>query len=168
VTASDNCPGLVGPGVSPASGSVFPVGTTTVTATATDAAGNTTTKTFTVTVHYLFAGFFSPVENPGVFNLVKGGQSVPMKFSLSGNKGLGVFGSTPPVSVQIACPGNPLINDVSEVYTLTAGDSGLTYDSVADQYKYVWKTESAWLGTCRQFTLRLNDGTEHTANFKFK
>ncbi|NDW53878.1 HYR domain-containing protein [Aliiroseovarius sp. PrR006] len=35
----------------PASGSVFPVGTTTVSVTATDAAGNTDTKTFTVTVN---------------------------------------------------------------------------------------------------------------------
>jgi hypothetical protein len=34
----------------PASGSVFPVGSTTVTVTAEDAAGNTSTKTFTVTV----------------------------------------------------------------------------------------------------------------------
>ncbi len=34
----------------PASGSVFPLGTTTVTVTATDAAGNTASKTFTVTV----------------------------------------------------------------------------------------------------------------------
>ena len=35
----------------PASGSVFPLGVTTVTVTATDASGNTSTKTFTVTVN---------------------------------------------------------------------------------------------------------------------
>lgn len=48
-TGSDNCsvPTIT---TSPASGSVFPVGTTTVLATATDAAGNTRTCTFTVTV----------------------------------------------------------------------------------------------------------------------
>src|SRR6185503_16941282 len=48
-TASDNCPG-VNVGYSPASGSFFPVGTTTVTATATDAVGLTASCTFTVTV----------------------------------------------------------------------------------------------------------------------
>ncbi len=48
-TASDNCPG-VSVSYSPASGSFFPVGTTTVTATATDASGNTASCTFTVTV----------------------------------------------------------------------------------------------------------------------
>ena len=48
-TATDNCPG-VSVSYSPASGSFFPIGTTTVTATATDAAGRTASCTFTVTV----------------------------------------------------------------------------------------------------------------------
>ena len=49
VTASDNCgtPTIVS---SPASGSFFPVGTTTVISTATDACGNIKTCSFTVTV----------------------------------------------------------------------------------------------------------------------
>lgn len=49
VTASDNC-GIPTVVASPASGSVFPVGTTTVTATATDAAGNSTNCSFSVTI----------------------------------------------------------------------------------------------------------------------
>lgn len=48
-TASDNCPGVTVM-CSPASGACFPVGTTTVTCTATDTSGNTFTCTFTVTV----------------------------------------------------------------------------------------------------------------------
>jgi hypothetical protein len=48
-TVSDNCPGAVVTS-NPASGSFFPVGTTTVTQTATDASGNTATCTFTVTI----------------------------------------------------------------------------------------------------------------------
>ena len=48
-TATDNCPGVVVTS-SPASGSFFKVGTTTVTSTATDAAGNKSTCSFTVTV----------------------------------------------------------------------------------------------------------------------
>ena len=50
VTAADNCSGVTVVST-PASGSTFPKGTTTVTSIATDAAGNTTTKTFTVTVN---------------------------------------------------------------------------------------------------------------------
>jgi hypothetical protein len=49
VTATDNCPGV--PVVSnPPSGSAFPKGTKAVTVTATDAAGNTATGSFTITV----------------------------------------------------------------------------------------------------------------------
>ncbi|MFC1475484.1 HYR domain-containing protein [Candidatus Zixiibacteriota bacterium] len=49
-TATDNCPGVV-VSYDPASGSTFPNGTTQVTATATDAAGNTATCTFDVTIY---------------------------------------------------------------------------------------------------------------------
>ena len=50
-TATDNCAGTPSLSYSHASGSTFPVGTTTVTVTATDAAGNTSACTFTVTVN---------------------------------------------------------------------------------------------------------------------
>lgn len=49
VTSADNCPG-VSHACTPPSGSVFPIGVTAVTCVATDLAGNSTTKTFTVTV----------------------------------------------------------------------------------------------------------------------
>jgi len=62
-TASDNCPGVTVTSV-PASGSVFPLGTTTVTSTATDAAGNTASCSFTVTVTDTENPSFS---SPGLF-----------------------------------------------------------------------------------------------------
>ncbi len=49
-TASDNCSSVGAPTCSPASGSFFAVGTTTVTCSVADAAGNTGTCAFTVTV----------------------------------------------------------------------------------------------------------------------
>jgi HYR domain len=49
-TASDIVDGSLTPTCSPASGSTFPVGTTTVTCTATDSHGNTGSASFTVTV----------------------------------------------------------------------------------------------------------------------
>lgn len=51
VTATDNCPGVTVTRIAgPASGSAFPIGVTTVTHRATDAAGNTSTCSFNVTV----------------------------------------------------------------------------------------------------------------------
>ena len=43
-----------------------------------------------------------------------------------------------------------------------------TYNALADTYTYVWKTDKAWKGKCATLTLKLDDGTEHTALFQFK
>ena len=165
VTAADNCPGVT-LNVSPASGSSFPAGTTTVTATATDAHGNTTTATFTVTVLYNFTGFFSPVANPPTLNVVNAGRAVPVKFSLSGNKGLNIFAADSPSSAQFTCNDSDPAVDVSQ--TVEANSNSISYDANADQYNFVWKTDSAWAGTCRQLVVQLNDGSIHRANFKFR
>lgn len=51
-TASDNCSGSsIAQTAGPTSGSVFPAGVTTISYTATDAANNTTTQSFTITVN---------------------------------------------------------------------------------------------------------------------
>jgi hypothetical protein len=163
VTAADNCPGVT-LGVSPASGSVFNVGTTTVTATATDASGNTTVRTFTVTVLYNFTGFFSPVANMPTLNSVNAGRAIPIKFSLSGNKGLSIFAAGSPASQPINCSSSAPISDLEG--TVTSGGSSLSYSP--DQYHYNWKTEGSWAGTCRALVVTLNDGSTHTALFKFK
>jgi hypothetical protein len=164
VTFSDNC-GVQSSSVSPVSGTVFSVGTTTVTATATDTSGNVTTKTFTVTVLYNFTGFFSPVSNPPILNVVNAGRAIPVKFSLSGNKGLNIFAVNSPTSGQVTC-GTSTQSDIEE--TVTAGSSSLSYSAGSDQYNYVWKTENTWAGTCRVLNFTFNDGTTRTALFKFK
>ncbi|MCA1817673.1 MAG: PxKF domain-containing protein, partial [Acidobacteria bacterium] len=165
VTATDNCPG-VSFTVNPVSGSTFSVGTTTVTATATDASGNVTTRTFTVTVLYNFTGFFSPVVNLPTLNVVNSGRAVPVKFSLSGNKSLNIFLAGSPDSQLIACDTGAPLSDLQD--TVTAGGSSLSYDASSDQYSYVWKTDATWAGTCRQLVLGLNDGSARVAKFKFK
>jgi len=151
---------------SPVSGSVFAAGTTTVNVTATDGEGNTDTGSFTVTVLHNFSGFFQPVDNLPVLNVVTGGQAIPVKFSLSGNKGLNVFASLYPSSSQIACDANEPGNLIEE--TVSAGGSSLSYDVATDQYIYVWKTQKTWKGTCRILVVRLTDGNNHFAKFRFK
>ena len=166
VTATDSCSSSVTVNSTPASGSVFPVGTTTVNATADDGAGHTSNCSFTVTVQYNFAGFFPPVANLPALNVVQAGRGIPVKFSLSGNKGLGIFAAGSPSSGPIVCNSSDPATLLEE--TVTAGGSSLSYDPITDQYIYVWKTEAAWAGTCRQLVVQLNDGSIHRANFKFK
>jgi sugar lactone lactonase YvrE len=166
VTATDGCSSSVSVVSSPPSGSVFPVGTTTVNATANDGNGNTASCSFHVTVQYNFAGFFQPISNPPVFNVVNAGRAIPVKFSLSGNKGLNIFAPGSPSSGPVACNSSDEASVLME--TVTAGGSSLSYDAGSDQYVYVWKTDSSWAGTCRQLVVQLKDGSIHRANFKFK
>jgi hypothetical protein len=113
---------------------------------------------------YEFTGFFSPVDN-GMLNTVKAGQGIPVKFSLGSDEGLNIFAAGYPQSKQIACDSAASADDIEQ--TVTAGSSGLSYDAVANQYTYVWKTDKTWANTCRQLVVKLDDLTEHVANFKF-
>jgi hypothetical protein len=79
---------------------------------------------------------------------------------------LSIFAAGYPVSQKIACDSGVPLDDIEE--TVTAGGSSLSYDAGSNRYNYVWKTEKAWAGTCRQLTVKLIDGTEYKANFKFK
>lgn len=118
-----------------------------------------------INVIYNFKGFFPPVDNLPVLNQVKAGQAVPVKFSLSGDQGLNILAAGYPVSQGIACSAGST-DDIEQ--TVTAGSSSLSYDPSTDQYTYVWKSNKAWAGTCRQLIVKLNDGTEHRASFRFK
>ena len=141
------------------------VGAKTVTFTAVDNAGNSATQSCDYRVIYNWSGFFRPVDNLPVWNAVKAGSAVPVKFSLDGNQGLGIMAAGYPRSKAISCDTSAVVETVEE--TVTAGGSSLSYDPLVDQYLYVWKTEKAWTG-CRQLIVMLNDGESHLANFKFK
>jgi hypothetical protein len=165
-SANDIVDGPVDVTCSPASGSIFSVGTTTVNCSATDSHGNTGMGNFRVIVVYNWDGFFQPVDNQPVINVAKAGSSIPVKFSLNGNQGLNIMSTGYPASGVIACDSSAVTDVVSD--TSTAGSSSLTYDATEDQYIYVWKTEKAWATKCRQLQVKLKDGTVHMANFKFK
>lgn len=92
--------------------------------------------------------------------------AIPVKFSLNGDKGLNIFAAAFPVSQQLTCSDGAPISTVEE--TVTAGNSSISYDAMTDLYKYVWKTDKTWKGTCRQLIVKLNDSSVHAANFQFR
>jgi uncharacterized repeat protein (TIGR01451 family) len=164
-SGADNCSGATTAQTAGLpSGASFPVGTTSNTFTVTDAAGLTASCSFNVTVLYNFTGFFSPINNLPTLNAVNAGKTIPIKFSLSGNKGLDIFAPNNPYSVSYNCATNDPGVDIVE--TENTGGSTLSYSP--DTYHYNWKTETSWAGTCRQLRVTLNDGSVHVANFKFK
>jgi hypothetical protein len=143
-----------------------PVGSITASCNgAEDKAGNTNTASVTYTVNYNWKGFFQPVDNLPALNKAKAGSSIPVKFSLTGNQGLSIFASGYPTSAPTTCGSTAAADPIEE--TLTAGGSTLNYDATADQYVYVWKTNSSWSNSCRTLTVKLVDGTTHQANFYF-
>jgi hypothetical protein len=114
-------------------------------------------------------GQFNPshgLENPPAVNAGAAGRIIPVKFSLGGYRGLNIFATGSPSSQEIACSSSAPVGDIEQ--TVTAGASSLSYDAATDTYTYVWKTNSAWKGQCRQLNVKLNDDTTHVANFQFK
>ena len=85
-TASDNCTPSPTVTSDPQPGSVFALGSTRVSVTAMDDLGNQSVATFNVKVLFNFSGLLQPIDEFPALNLVTGGSSVPVKFSLSGNK----------------------------------------------------------------------------------
>jgi hypothetical protein len=116
-------------------------------------------------VIYYWTGFFQPVDNNAV-NVAKAGSAIPVKFNLGGFQGLAIFSAGYPNSRPVACDGSAAQDVIEE--TVTAGGSSLTYDYTASQYVYVWKSDKSWAGTCRRLTVKLIDGTTHSATFQWK
>jgi hypothetical protein len=137
----------------------------TIRVQATDAFGLTAVDEALVYILYDFAGFFPPIDNLPAFNVVKAGQAIPVKFSLNGDRGLDIIASGYPKVTAIACDSGAPQETVEE--TVTAGNSGLSYDPETDTYTYVWKTNRGWKNSCRQLAIQLDDGSIHYANFKF-
>jgi hypothetical protein len=165
-TATDGTSGVLAGSISCDTPDTGSIGAHTVTCTATDNAGNVGTGTADYSVIYDFDGFFQPIDNLPTVNTVKAGSSVPVKFSLNGDQGLSIFAAGSPSSKVMSCSTTATNDPVEE--TSTAGNSSLQYDALADQYVYVWKTDKSWAKTCRQLTVKLADGTTHSANFSFK
>ncbi|PKG96927.1 ExeM/NucH family extracellular endonuclease [Paraglaciecola sp. MB-3u-78] len=117
-------------------------------------------------LNYGFTGFFRPIDNMPAINRIKAGRSVPVKFSLNSNYGLDILADGYPISQQIDCDSGSLLGESEE--TATAGSSSLSNEEGSGQYDYVWKTEKAWKNSCRQLSIKLIDGSTHTAHFQLK
>jgi hypothetical protein len=167
-TANDLVDGPVAVTCVPASGSNFPLGTTKVDCSATDAHSNTATGSFNVTVQVHPSGFYQPVDmGTDVYNTVKGGSTVPIKFEIFA--GIDELTDTGAIegytAAVIACPIGGYTADPIE--TLTTGNTSLRYDPIAGQFILNWKTPKS-PGACLSFTVAIRYGPSLVAYFKLK
>jgi hypothetical protein len=143
------------------------VGSHTVSASATDLAGNigySDEVSYTVLPYELY-GFYQPVEMDAL-NLVKGGSTVPLKFHIfAGPLELTSVAYVQSLTYgQITCDvGAP----TDEVETTTTGGTSLRYDADEGQFIYNWQTPRA-PSKCYQVTMTTIDGSELSADFKLK
>ncbi len=141
-------------------------GPATFSVQATDAAGHQTTVVASYAVRYVFEGFDNPVDNGGVANIVTAGSRIPLRWRLSGATG----GVSDPASAaaltsrEVACATGTASDTVEETVSTP---SGLLYKTDGN-WQYTWVTSRAWRNTCREYLLRLNDETTHTALFSFR
>jgi CheY-specific phosphatase CheX len=134
---------------------------------AVDVAGNTNAASATFAVHYVFNGFMTPVANLPATNAVKAGQTVPVKFGLGGDRGLGVLSGGTAMSAVISCTA-ALTDALIEVPATNPGASQFSFDPITGLYQFNWKTDKAWANSCRRLLVRLDDGTVHSADFHLK
>jgi hypothetical protein len=139
------------------------VGEHSLTATATDLAGNRTavTRHFTVTP-WTIGGFDQPVDMGGVLNKVKSGRTVPLKFEVFA--GATELTSTDDVKALaitgVSCSG---ATGEDAVETTTTGSTALRYEG--GQFVYNWKTPNQ-PNTCLRVTVTTLDGSTTSALFK--
>jgi hypothetical protein len=164
-SASDLVDGSVAVTCTPASGSTFAPGTTTVNCSATDAAGNEASGSFTVSVKFQLSGFYQPVDMNGVLNTVKGGSTVPLKFEVfAGSTELTDTAVVSTLVKQVTC--NAVAGE-DTVEVLATGGTILRYDAIGGQFIFNWQTPKL-PGKCYSVTMTTQDGSSLTALFKLK
>jgi hypothetical protein len=163
-TASDLVDGIVAASCDKPSGSVFPLGSTTVSCSAADAAGNLGIKTFTVTVTTAWSNVLQPINVNGT-SVFKVGSTVPVKFALTGaSAGIGNLVATLWVQRVNAAPGS----DVEAISTSNATTGNLfRYDATAGQYIFNLGIKTLSAGTY-QLRIDLGDGVLHTVNITLR
>jgi len=162
-TATDALEGPVDVSCTPASGSQFHPGTTTVTCTAADSRGNPASATFTVWVQYQApaggAFFLDPINANGS-SIFKKGSTVPVKFRLQGASA-GIKNLVAHLSV--AKVSNGIEGTSIEAVSTSAADAGNTFrfDPGCNQYIFNLSTKPLSTGT---WSLRVDLGDEVTHN----
>jgi HYR domain len=160
-TATDENPASPEVSCTPPSGGTFPLGTTQVNCSATDAAGNKAEDSFKVSVTYAWSGISQPInggstpeysDDTSVFN----GSTVPVKFTLT-NSSAGITGAV--AKLYAAKVTNEVVGtEVETTSTATASSGNLfRYDATSQQYIFNWSTKGLTAGTY-QLRIDLADG----------
>jgi hypothetical protein len=165
VSATDPVDGSITPVCAPASGSTFPLGTTTVTCTATDAHGNTATGSFPVQVQYAWSGLLLPIHTDGssIFEL---GSTVEVRFGLSGASA-GITNAS--ATLTVTKLSSTVAGTHREAPSSLPPTSGTTfkYNPATKHYYFNLGTSKLSTGTY-SLSIDLHDGVSRTAQISLQ
>jgi hypothetical protein len=163
-SASDALSGLAA--ACSVSGYSSAVGSHTVTASAMDKADNSASASASYSVlAWTLNGFYQPVDMSGVWNTVKGGSTVPLKFEIFAGSELTNTSAVQSVQAyRIACTAG---GSEDAIETVTTGGTSLRYDATSGQFIFNWQTPRQ-PGTCYKVVMTAQDGSTLTAFFKLK
>jgi hypothetical protein len=163
-TATDNAdphPTVI---CNPASGALFPLGTTTVHCTATDASGNTTTGSFKVRVIVAWSRFLFPIANDGSSRFEQK-VPLPVRFALTDGSA-GIFDL--PARLFLApldAAGNPGPEQPA-IKVPPIGGNFFDFVPLINQYLLVLDTRTLGVGPW-QLRVDLGDGEMHVVRVTF-
>jgi len=141
------------------------VGAKTFEVKATDNAGNHASKTVAYSVVYDFDGFLWPLENMPSVNRWKAGRPVPVRFSLGSYRGAApVAAGYPSVA---GCDSGPQSGGAEPARGAWTRSSNSHSKRGRGTYRFLWRTDHGWVGSCRQLVLKLDDGTLHRVQVQF-
>ena len=119
----------------------------------------------TIAVLWPFTGFVGLSAEPAV-NQVRAGSSVPLTFSLGGDRGLWVVPAGSPTVAPYVCAGT-VPAPGSGIALPLAKNGALSYSTKTGQYTITYKPEKR-AQDCRLVSIKLTDGTIHTVRFRMQ
>jgi hypothetical protein len=165
-TATDTVDPSPHVGCAPESGSLFPVGTTPVTCTASDASGNESTGSFRVTVRYVAprvatAVWLEPVASSASTFVANRGRTLPVKVQLFVN---GSQASSGDARLQLTPCGGGTASELPLVWSGGRWSVSVDTSSLTDSCTTVTATINGLVAG--SFTLELRDGDAAKAHPK--
>jgi alpha-tubulin suppressor-like RCC1 family protein len=168
-TAADAVDGTRPVTCTPASGTTFPAGQTTVNCMSSDARGNSSLATFTVWAQYQAPSdgtFFLPPVRANGSSIFAIGRPVPVRFRLIGASA-GITNLTAKLVVMKVS--DAIAGTTTDTSDETVDDTGFSfiYRPVLRWYAYRWRTRDQTQGTY-QLRADLGDGVVHQVNVSLK
>ncbi len=141
------------------------VGAKSVFLAGSDVAGNATQVACPYIVTFTFLGFFDPVANDGVLNLVRAGRAIPLKWRILDANDVPVTDlASVALSVEsLSCTLGTTADALTET---AAGGSGL--QNLGDGYYQInWRSLLTYANSCKTLQLDLGEGILRSALFQF-